>query len=94
MESGVAATFRQGLELFSAATLVVVRGPPLRPRTLRIGPSRASRAPQRVQALSLSTLTQVHVWREVRTTGHDHEHDDYKARMHHRCPHLQQRNMC
>ena len=58
-----------------------------------LGPSRASRAPQRVQALSLSTLTQVHVWREVRTTGHDHEHDDYKARMH-RCPHLQQRNMC
>jgi len=54
MDGGVAASFRQGLELVSAGTLIA--------------------------ALSLSTLTQVNVWREVRTTGEDHEHDDYKVR--------------
>ena len=36
--------------------------------------------PRRLQALSLSTLTQINVWREVRTTGDEDEHDDYKAR--------------
>lgn len=37
-------------------------------------------SPRRLQALSLSTLTQINVWREVRTTGDDDQHDDYKAR--------------
>ena len=45
MDGEVAATFRQGLEIVSAATLVVVRRPSLRPRTLR--PHSSSRAPQR-----------------------------------------------
>ena len=39
-----------------------------------------SLSPRRLQALSLSTLTQINVWREVRTTGDDDQHDDYKAR--------------
>ena len=89
MDDGMAASFRQGLELVSAGTLIAVRRPPIK---LCMPSLCSSCALQRVQALSLSTLTQVNVWREVRTTGEDHEHDDYKARKH-RFPYLQQSNM-
>ena len=79
MQSGVAASFRRGLELVSGGTLVAV-GRATKPTS----PSHSATQtlmgrPSCLQALSVSTLTQVNVWREVRTTGEDHEHDDYKA---------------
>ena len=78
MQSGVAASFRRGLELVSGGTLVAVGRHKATAQPIRATKTLMERT-SCLQALSVSTLTQVNVWREVRTTGEDHEHDDYKA---------------